>query len=232
MEVPSIAIIPARGGSKRIPGKNIRPFAGAPIMRFAIDAALASRNFDRVMVSTDSAEIAEVAMRLGAEVPFLRSAKTSDDYATTAAVLLEVLETYRAQQHNFDLGCCIYPCNPFLTAERICEGRRLLESGFDSVLTAARYASAVQRSFSVEQGRMQLLFPEHRHTRSQDLPPTFYDAGQFYWFRVASLLRTQAVWTENSGVLEIPAALAQDIDTLEDWALAEQKYRAWKAGIA
>jgi N-acylneuraminate cytidylyltransferase len=227
--VRSIAIIPARGGSERIPGKNIKPFEGQPIIAYAIGAARESAEFDTIMVSTDSEEIASVARSYAAEVPFLRSAVNASSRATTVAVLLEVIDAYAQRGQHFELGCCIYPCNPFLTAEKISRAKRQLQSAnLDCVLSAVRYGSAVQRAFLVEQDRMRLLFPEHRDTRSQDLPPAFHDAAQFYYFRVDALLTHKALLTENAGVIELPDAEVQDIDTPEDWARAEHKHRAWK----
>ena len=226
----AIAIIPARGGSRRLPGKNIKPFHDAPIIAYAIRAALEYSAFTRVMTSTDSREIAEVATSFGAEVPFMRSARAADDHATTVDVLLEVLDAYRERGEYFDLGCCIYPCNPFLTAEKLARGRQVLETrGYDCVFAATRYSHPVQRGFTIEAGRIALLFPEHRDTRSQDLPVVLHDAAQFYWFRVAALQAERALWTGNTGCIEVPELEAQDIDTAEDWTLAELKYQRWRA---
>ncbi|MEY4578052.1 MAG: hypothetical protein RL701_2755, partial [Pseudomonadota bacterium] len=226
----AIAIIPARGGSRRLPGKNIRLFDGVPIIAHPIRAALEYGGFDRVMTSTDSPQIADSARSHGAEVPFMRSAVSANDHATTVEVLLEVLEGYKELGSEFDLGCCIYPCNPFVTAEKLRQGRERLEAnGFDCVLSAVRYAHPVQRSFTVEDGRVALLHPEQRDTRSQDLPAVLHDAAQFYWFDVKSLQTTRTVWTANTGCVEVPELEAQDIDTLQDWTLAELKYKCWKA---
>jgi pseudaminic acid cytidylyltransferase len=231
--VRALAIIPARGGSKRIPGKNIKPFDGVPIIAFAIRAARESGAFDEVMVSTDSDEIAEVAVSHGAAVPFMRSAQAADDHATTSEVLLEVLEHQAARDQRFDLGCCIYPCNPFLTGDKLCAARRAFEAGsFDCLFAAVRYGYPPQRAFRVEDGRMQLVSPENIDRRSQDLEPIFHDAAQFYWFRVDSLMRSGRLWTANTGVMELPESEVQDIDTPSDWALAELKYRMWAASRA
>jgi pseudaminic acid cytidylyltransferase len=228
--VGSIAIIPARGGSKRIPGKNIKSFEGVPIIAYAIRAARESGLFDVVMTSTDSDEIANIARSFGADVPFMRSAATANDTASTIAVLLEVIDRYAQQGKHFERGCCIYPCNPLLTPKLLELARGKLESeGFDCVFTAVRYNHAVQRSFVIEQGRMRLLFPEHRDTRTQDLAPVFHDAGQFYFFRTGALLAHETLWTGNTGVIEVAESDAQDIDTLEDWSLAAVKYRAMRA---
>jgi pseudaminic acid cytidylyltransferase len=228
--VRAVAMIPARGGSKRIPGKNIKSFEGLPIIAFAIRAALESNCFHEVMVSTDSDEIANVARRFGASVPFKRSARASDDHATTATVLLEVSAEYAARGQGFDLGCCIYPCNPFLTPDKLRTARATLErEGFDCVFSAVRYGYPPQRAFVVEQQRMRLLHPEHIDRRSQDLAPILHDAAQFYWFRTESLRRNGRLWTDNTGVIELPEAEVQDIDTDADWQLAELKHRIWTA---
>jgi pseudaminic acid cytidylyltransferase len=224
-----VAIIPARGGSKRIPRKNIRMFDGKPMIAYAIETALESGIFEEVMVSTDDEEIAAISSRYGAKIPFFRSGDNSNDTATTVSVLLEVLHTYSDKNMFFDFGCCIYPSNPFLTAKKLSQSLNMLEEeGFDTVISAVRYSSPVQRSFVLENGKMKMLFPENLNTRSQDLPPVFHDAAQFYWFRCDRLLEQQKLWTENTGILEIPETEVQDIDTLTDWDLAEVKFRLWK----
>jgi pseudaminic acid cytidylyltransferase len=225
--VNAIAIIPARGGSERIPGKNIKPLAGVPILAYPIGAALASQQFATVMVSTDSPAIADIARQYGAQVPFLRSTENSSSRATTVAVLLEVVARYAELGEHFELGCCLYPCNPFLTPEKLIEGRRKLHAGhFDSVISAVRYGHPVQRSFLLEHERIRWLFPEHRDTRSQDLPAVLHDAAQFYWYRTDALLTKQQLWTDNAGIIELPESEVQDIDTLEDWKMAELKYQS------
>ena len=224
-----VAIIPARGGSKRIPRKNIRMFDGKPMIAYAIEAALESGIFEEVMVSTDDEEIAAISSRYGAKIPFFRSAENSNDSATTVSVLLEVLHSYTENNMFFDFGCCIYPSNPFLTSIKLRQSVELLEKeGFDTVISAVRYSSPVQRSFVLEKGKMKMLFPEYLNTRSQDLPPVFHDAAQFYWFRCDRLMEQKKLWTENTGIVEIPETEVQDIDTLTDWDLAEMKFRIWK----
>lgn len=222
----SIAIITARGGSKRIPRKNLRPFLGKPIIAYSIDAALGSGLFDEVMVSTDDAEIAAVARDLGAAVPFMRSAATSDDFATTADVLKEVVAEYRARGIMPELACCIYPTAPFVTAVRLGEAfAKLTQSGADTVLPVTRFSFPIWRSFRREGERVFYNWPEHAPKRSQDLPPAFQDAGQFYVFRPAVLERTGQLITDNTVGLELSELEVQDIDSEEDWALAELKYR-------
>lgn len=221
-----VAIIPARGGSKRIPRKNIRDFRGKPIIAWSIEAALASALFDEVMVSTDDAEIAQTAQDHGAAVPFLRSAKTSDDYATTSDVLLEVLACYDDAGTRFDLACCLYPTAPFVTAGALQDGLEQLQSGnFDVVMPVARFDYPIWRSLKqAENGQITLNFPENLNARSQDLPPAFHDAGQWYWFRTQAFLRDTVLMGPNTGAVELSSALVQDIDTLEDWDLAELKH--------
>lgn len=221
-----LAIIPARGGSKRIPGKNIRHFLGKPVMAYPIGAALKSGLFDEVMVSTDDEQIARVAREHGAAVPFMRSAASADDYATTAQVLEEVLEKYKAKGREFEFACCLYPTAPFVTADILGEAyTKLAEEGYDSVFPVLRYSYPIWRSLKVEDGRALMNWPEHLLSRSQDLPAAFHDAGQFYWFRVSEFLGSGKLFTANSGAIEISELEAQDIDTETDWQLAELKYR-------
>ena len=222
----SIAIITARGGSKRIPRKNLRPFLGRPIIAYSIDAALGSGLFDEVMVSTDDEEIAGVARGLGAAVPFMRSAATSDDFATTADVLIEVVGEYRARGIAPETACCIYPTAPFVTAARLQEAlEKLRKSGADTVLPVTRFSFPIWRSFRREGDRVFYNWPEHAPKRSQDLPAAFQDAGQFYFFHPLVLERTGQLITENTVGLELSDLEVQDIDSEEDWALAELKYR-------
>ena len=221
-----LAIIPARGGSKRIPRKNIRSFRDRPIIAWSIQAALSSKLFDTVMVSTDDTEIADIAVSLGASVPFVRSAKASDDHATTADVLIEVLASYAAEGQHFDLACCLYPTAPFVTGQALVAGLQVLEdNAFDAVMPVARFDYPIWRSLQMnEGGKITLNFPENLNARSQDLPPAFHDAGQWYWFRTEAFLRTKVLMGANTGSVEMPSALVQDIDTLDDWAMAELKH--------
>lgn len=225
----SVAIIPARGGSKRVPRKNIRPFLGKPILAYAIETALQSRLFSEVMVSTEDDEIAALALRYGATIPFRRSQRTADDHAGTAEVLLEVLAGYDARGTALNHACCIYPTAPFVTAALLARGWELFSSGaYDSVFPVVRFSSPIQRSLKLEGTRATMFWPEHYATRSQDLTPAYHDAGQFYWFDSAALKRKQRLWTDRSGALVISELEAHDIDSLEDWAIAECKYQ-WRA---
>lgn len=222
----AVAIITARGGSKRIPHKNIKEFCGKPILAYSIEAALASGVFDRVMVSTDDEEIAEVARKYGAEVPFMRSEKTANDYATTKDVLEEVLAEYEKRGEHFDTLCCIYPTAPFITPDRLAEAMRLLEEKKgDTLLPVVRFSFPPQRCVvQDEDGYLELKWPEYRNSRSQDLEPYYHDAGQFYCLRVSSFLAQQNLIMEKTVPMELPETEVQDIDNEEDWKLAEMKY--------
>ncbi len=222
----SIAIITARGGSKRIPRKNIKFFLGKPIVAYSIAAALDAGCFDEVMVSTDDLEIAEVARKFGANVPFLRSAEASNDFATTSDVLVEVLNEYRQHDEVFDHTCCIYPTAPFLTAKRLRHAYDLLlKTGADTALPVVRFSFPIQRALSIENNRLKMLWPEHLNTRSQDLLPAYHDCGQFYFFKTRRFLETHDLLGDNTVPIELPESEVQDIDTEEDWEIAEMKYR-------
>lgn len=227
-----IAIITARGGSKRIPHKNIRNFIGKPVIAYAIDAALKSRVFDTVMVSTDDMGIADIAKRYGAEVPFMRSEQTADDYSTTTDVLREVLKTYAERGEQFDIACCIYPTAPLLTGERIREAMLLLEEDeeADLVLPVVRFSYPPQRAFTMKEEMLSLAYPEHRDARSQDLPPLYHDAGQFYLFRTAPFMESGQLLGGRMRAMELSETEVQDIDTETDWAMAELKYQWIHAG--
>lgn len=225
----NIAIITARGGSKRIPRKNIKNFLGKPIIAYSIEASLQSGIFQEVMVSTDDAEIAEVAKKYGAKVPFMRSAKNSDDFATTADVLTEVLENYAQLGQNFQYACCLYPTAPFVTAEKLQKAFQLLtESNADSVVPVAAFSYPIWRSLKIENGKLQMNFPENLNKRSQDLPPAYHDVGQFYFFQVAKFLSTKRLFSDFSVPLHISELEMQDIDNETDWKLAELKYQLLK----
>lgn len=221
----AIAIITARGGSKRIPRKNIKAFNGKPIIAYSIEAAIGSGIFDEVMVSTDDEEIAAVAKQSGAKVPFMRSNKTSDDYATTADVLKEVLQTYHQAGEEFEYACCIYPTAPFVTAEKLSAAfHQLTTTGADAVLPITRFSFPIWRSFKMEDGRVSYNWPEFAPKRSQDLPPAFHDCGQFYFFKTSVFLQTGKLVSENTIGLEVPETEVQDIDNEEDWKIAEIKF--------
>lgn len=227
MPLPSIAIIPARGGSKRILRKNIRSFCGTPIIHYPIAIALESGLFDEVMVSTDDQEIADVAIQGGAKVPFLRSAATSNDTAVTADVVSEVLHRYHANGVEFDRLCCIYPVTPLLQAKHLTEAAALLESeNVESVQPVVRFGFPPQRALRVlPDGRVSWIYPEHALTRSQDLEAQYHDVGQFYWWKTVCFLKEKLLVGKNSFAYEMSELDVQDIDNEVDWQLAEQKYR-------
>jgi pseudaminic acid cytidylyltransferase len=230
MKRNALAIITARGGSKRIPRKNLRPFLGRPILAYSIEAARTSGLFDEVMVSSDDEEILELARTLGAATPFKRSAGTSDDTATTADVLLEVLAEYRRQGHEFDRLCCIYPTAPFVSAAKLRQADALLrESGADAVVPVVAFSFPIWRSFKIEGGRIAFNWPENALRRSQDLPKAFHDCGQFYFLRAESFLVQRRLVMDNTAPIIVPEAEAQDIDTEDDWTIAEIKYSRLKA---
>ncbi len=222
----SIAIITARGGSKRIPKKNIKEFCGEPIIAYSIKAAIGSGMFDEVMVSTDSLEIKEIAVKYGAKVPFLRSEATSNDYATTADVIKEVICEYEKLDRKFNYGCCIYPTAPFITDKKLVEAMEKLKSGgFHSVVPVVQYSFPPQRAFVIEDDNLKYLYPEYMNSRSQDLEPIFHDCGQFYCFDIQAFLASGKIVGPKSSAIIMSELQVQDIDNETDWKLAELKYR-------
>lgn len=230
MQQEGIAIITARGGSKRIPGKNKKEFLGKPIICYSIEAALKSGLFDEVMVSTDDEEIAEIARKAGAAVPFMRSAATADDYATTDDVLREVLGEYEKAGRTFRYLGCIYPTAPFITPEKL-RGAMLLikEKQGTGVMPVVRFSFPPQRGMAIRGERLQYCYPENAAKRSQDLEVMYYDCGQFYIYDVEKYLTCGGVLAEGYLPFIIQEAEAQDIDNLSDWQLAEFKYQAGKS---
>ena len=225
MSTKNLAIITARGGSKRIPRKNIKPFCGKPILCYSIEAALSSGVFDEVMVSTDDEEIAQVAKQAGAKVPFFRSAETADDYASTDDVIMEVIKAYQQIGQHFDSFCCIYPTAPFLSSERLRSAMELLKEA-DSVMPVVPFSYPPQRGLIVNgAGFVERQFPEYATARSQDLPKIYHDCGQFYACRTDAFLAAGTTDVERLLPLVLTELEVQDIDTMEDWELAELKYR-------
>jgi len=221
-----LSIIPARGGSKRIPRKNIKPFSGKPIIQYSIETALKSGLFNEIMVSTDDAEIAEFSLNAGAVVPFLRSPQTSNDNAHIADVVEEVLMMYKEIGKEFDIFCVIFPTAPFIRQERLLEGLEMMNNkDFDSVFPVLRYNYPIQRSLKIENGKVSMNWPENFNKRSQDLNPAFHDSGQFYWMKTSSFLKQKKLFAENSGAIVLSDMEAHDIDTPEDWKIAEMKYK-------
>jgi pseudaminic acid cytidylyltransferase len=220
-----LAIITARGGSKRIPRKNIKSFLGKPIIQYSIEAAKASKLFDEIMVSTEDMEIASMAEKLGANVPFLRTLETANDYATTAEVLSEVLEKYREMGKIYENACCIYPTAPFITPEKLQNAYQLLiDNNADSVIPVTNFSFPIWRSFKSDEGKLSFNWPENALKRSQDLPLAYHDSGQFYFFNTETFSKTKSLITDNTFSLIIPESEVQDIDNEEDWKLAEMKY--------
>ncbi len=222
----SIAIITARGGSKRIPRKNIKSFLGKPMLAYSIEAALGAGIFDEVMVSTEDEEIAEIARQAGAVVPFYRSEKTANDFATTSDVIEEVLEEYAKRGKEFDTFCCIYPTAPFITAERLKEGMELLVAQkADSVMPVVSFSFPPQRCVIISEGKLVPKWPENMPKRSQDLEPYYHDCGQFYCVDTKRFLEEKVILMPNTCPLVLSELEVQDIDNEVDWKLAELKYR-------
>ena len=221
----ALALITARGGSKRIPRKNIKDFNGKPIIAYSIEAALGAGVFDEVMVSTDDEEIAEISRSYGAQVPFLRSEKTSNDFATTSDVINEVLSEYEKRGQKFDIFTCIYPTAPFVTAQKLKKAvEDLAKSDADSLIPVVRFSYPPQRAMEVQDGRLVFRQPEYLTVRSQDLTPHYHDAGQFYVSRTESFLKTNSILKGSIIPLELSELEVQDIDNEVDWKLAELKY--------
>lgn len=227
----NIAIITARGGSKRIPKKNIKNFLGKPIIAYSIEAAISSNLFEEVIVSTDDLSIAEIAKEYGATIPFMRSAKNSDDFSTTADVLTEVLHWYENTGIHFDHACCIYPTAPFVNAKKLKEAHdKLLQDGFSSVFPVVKFGFPILRSLKLTNNKISLNWPEYLNSRSQDLPDSFHDSGQFYFFKVQDFLKTGKIISDNCGAIIIDELEAQDIDNEVDWKIAELKFKLLKEG--
>lgn len=227
----NVAIIPARGGSKRIPRKNLKPFDGVPMIARSIQTALDSGLFARVVVSTDDAEIADVARSYGAHVPFMRPAALADDFTGTAAVIVHALQAMADQ--DIDFACCLYATAPLLQTRFLHQGLTLLEQHPDKsfALSVCDFGFPVQRALTLdEHGALTALYPQFSNTRSQDLPPAYQDAGQFYWGRRDAWLRGEVLYSTQSLPVILPRYLVQDIDTPEDWTRAEYLYAALKAG--
>ncbi len=221
-----IAIIPARGGSKRIPRKNIKIFHGKPLIAYSIEAALKSGCFDRVIVSTDDSEIAEVAIKYGAEVPFYRPADISNDFATTMDVIKHAILWFKENGSSVDYICCIYATAPFLSSESIKKGfSALLEGNFNYAFSATSFTFPIQRALKLNKdGSTAMFMPEHMNIRSQDLEEAYHDAGQFYWGSSEAILKGIPIFSNTSFALILPRNMVQDIDTLEDWLNAESMY--------
>ncbi len=221
-----VAIITARGGSKRIPRKNIKEFCGKPIIAYSIEAALNSGIFDEVMVSTDDEEIARIAESYGAKVPFLRSAEKADDHAPTIEVIKEVLGEYKKLGEEFDYACCIYPTAPFVTAEKLKAAFEALKtSGKDALIPVVKFSFPPQRCFVIEGESLKYKWPENEFARSQDLEPFYHDAGQFYFQKTKTLIEGHSMVPASTAPFIVDDMEVQDIDTFDDWNIAEIKYQ-------
>lgn len=222
----AVAIITARGGSKRIPGKNKMDFLGKPIICYSIEAALSSGIFDEVMVSTDDEEIAEIARKSGASVPFMRSEATANDFATTDDVLMEVLEEYDKRGKTFDYMACIYPTAPFVTAQKLQEAVQILKDNHAAgVMPVVSFSFPPQRGMVIRNGRLEYCYPENATVRSQDLETMYHDCGQFYVYDVEKYRACRGDLPEGYFPIEVSELEVQDIDNMSDWKLAEIKYQ-------
>ncbi|WP_447044905.1 pseudaminic acid cytidylyltransferase [Vreelandella sp. H-I2] len=227
----NIAIIPARGESKRIPRKNIRNFCGKPMIAWSVEAALASGCFDRVIVSTDDDEIAQVAIECGAKVPFLRPAELSDDYSGTLPVIAHAVNWVKSEGVSPEAVCCLYATAPFVRPDDLQAGLKALnEENADYAFSVTSYAFPIQRALRMtKQGKVEMFHPQHFNTRSQDLEEAWHDAGQFYWGRAEAWLNELPIFSQHSVPVKLPRHRVQDIDTLEDWERAEWLFKAWDA---
>lgn len=223
----NLAIIPARGGSKRIPGKNIKLFLGKPIIQYPIEKAIKSRLFDEIMVSSDDEAIISTAIKLGAKAPFVRSQKVSDDHSTLSDVLSEVLEEYRSRGKIFDNVCLLLPTAPFITVENLLDAyEKLISSDLSGIIPVVRFSYPIQRALFInEKKELHMIWPENKSVRSQDLPASYHDSGLFYWLRTGDFLREKQIFMQRVGAVELKEMQVQDIDTEDDWKMAELKYK-------
>ena len=224
----NLCIIPARGGSKRIPKKNIKLFNGQPIISYSIQEALKTKLFDSVIVSTDDEEIASIAKSFGAEVPFLRSPETSNDYATTLDVLKEVVSNLNDYSKAYKNVCCLYPCTPLVTADILLKSYdKFISEDMDTLLTTQEYRHPIQRALALKDGEViDFVNKAHISTRTQDLDVYYHDAGQFYYHKSSLILNQQSIYDGKTGHYLLPISRAQDIDNEDDWILAELKFKA------
>ncbi len=224
-----LCVIPARGASKRIPRKNIKPFLGKPIIAYSIEAALQSGCFDQVIVSTDDGEIATIAQAYGAQVPFVRPKNLANDHAGTLPVIKQAIEWMEAQGTVVDLACCLYATSPMLQPKHLQEALQQLQvSQADYCFSVTEFPSAIQRAFKItESSRLEMFYPECFNTRSQDLELAYHDAGQFYWGKSTAFKQEKPLYSEFSSPYRLPRYLVQDLDTPDDWIQAELMYQAF-----
>lgn len=222
----SLCVIPARGGSKRVPGKNIRSFCGKPIIAWSIEAARKAACFERIIVSTDNDDIAQVSVEWGAEVPFVRPPELADDITGTSPVVAHAVNTLEHQDGPYDAVCCIYATAPFIRLQDIAVGKQRIESGWEFAFPVTEYSAPIFRSFRVlPNGGVEMTFPEHHSTRSQDLETVYHDVGQFYWGTSIAWKAEKVIFAPHSAAIQIPRRYVQDIDTEEDWIIAERMFR-------
>ena len=226
----NIAIIPARGGSTRIPRKNIRPFAGRPMLEWPVEVARVSGLFEQIIVSTDDEEVADIARSARAEVPFMRPAELADNHCGTLEVIAHATRWAMSEHSQLDSVCCLYPTAAFTTVDDLTTASELRQGeSWDYVFAAGKFDKHVQRAFvRADGGGISLLFPEHRLKRTQDLPDIFYDAGQFYWGAASAWAEYRPMFGERTSFIELPSSRAIDIDTEKDWAIAEEQFIEWK----
>ncbi len=223
-----LAVIPARGGSKRIPRKNIKPFCGKPMIAYSIEAAKKSELFDEIIVSTDDEEIAEVALKYGALVPFMRPKELSDDHTATIPVIAHAICEMSARNH--EAICCIYATAPFIQANYLKEAYEIFkQNNAQYAFSATTFPFPIQRAIRLKNGSVEMFYPEHFLTRSQDLEEAFHDAGQFYFGKPEAWLENKPIFAPHSRVVLLPRHLVQDIDTMEDWVRAELMFKAMQA---
>ena len=225
----NLCVIPARGGSKRIPKKNIKSFLGKPIIAYSIEAAIQSKLFTEIMVSTDCQKTAEIALEYGVKVPFIRSKENSNDFATTYDVIKEVIDEYKKDGVNFENICCIYACAPFVTANKLKQAyQELSNKQVDTIFPIIEYSFPIQRAIKINNGKIKLFNTKYLNTRSQDLEKSYHDSGQFYWMKTEKILKKGKIITNNCSSIIITELEGQDIDTEIDWKLAELKFKLLK----
>lgn len=222
----NICIIPARGGSKRIPRKNIKEFMGKPIIAYSIEVAIKTGLFDKIVVSTDDLEIAEISKKYGAEIPFMRSNENSSDFATTAEVIVEVMDNYKLRGINFQFVCCLYPTAPLVSSDKLIEGFQLIKNkDAGSVFPIVSFDFPIWRSLTLGEDKIvKMNWPEFQLTRTQDLPPAYHDAGQWYWLNNSYIQKNHGFYFDNSIGLVLDKYLVQDIDNESDWEMALLKF--------
>jgi pseudaminic acid cytidylyltransferase len=223
----NLCVIPARGGSKRIHKKNIKNFCGKPIIAWSINQAIASKSFDKIIVSTDDVEIAELAKSYGAEVPFMRSKKLSGDYTGTVPVISHAIKWQTENYQKPFYVCCVYATAPFIRSKDLKNGLKILKNfGYDYTFSATNYNYPIQRSFRIKKNKkIEMFYPKHYNSRSQDLEEAFHDAGQFYWGLADSWLKNKPIISKNAIPVVIPRDRVHDIDTFEDWQIAEKMFQ-------